>query len=340
MKRIALCFDGTWNKPADEKLPIDQQVETNVRRFFRAIAPNDGNGIKNLPWYDEGVGTHWYDKYAGGMLGVGLEENIREGYSFLAKNYDEGDEVYIVGFSRGAYTARSLVGMIRNVGLIKKSRASKALVMAAYLLYRTREDGPDSVAAQFFRRTNSREIKIKFVGVWDTVGALGIPLNVLSAANQEFYQFHDTRLSGIVEQAYQAVAVDEHRKHYDVCLWEPIEKPAQTIEQRWFVGAHSDVGGGYATRQLSDLPLKWMMEKAAGAGLAMANHAWPGTDDNNCLGPITDSYLQFMNGKYAQLNARFMRRVRQTQFGNEIIDASVDRRRNTLAEYQPKNQGL
>jgi uncharacterized protein (DUF2235 family) len=340
MKRITICFDGTWNKPADENLPDAQQVETNVRRFYEALAPQDANGIAQPKWYDQGVGTHWYDKFAGGTLGVGLEENIRQGYSFLAKNYDEGDEVYIVGFSRGAYTARSLVGMIRNIGLIKKSRVNAARVLMGYGIYRTRDDGPDSVVAKAFRAINAREIKIKFVGVWDTVGALGIPLNMLNAVNQQFYQFHDTRLSGIVEQAYQAVAVDEHRQHYDVCLWTPTEKPAQTIEQRWFPGAHSDVGGGYATRQLSDLALKWMLIKAAGAGLAISDHHWPGIDDDNCLGPITNSYAQFMGGKYAKLNGPFVRKVKQSQFGNEEVDEAVTQRRARLPEYQPQNIGL
>ncbi len=340
MKRITICFDGTWNKPADERLPESQQVETNVRRFYKALAKEDANGIMQPKWYDQGVGTQWYDKHAGGMLGAGIELNIYEGYTYLCKNYEEGDEVYIVGFSRGAYTARSLVGMIRNVGLIKKRLTNKATVLAAYMLYRTRDDGPDSIAAQFFRATNSREIKIKFVGVWDTVGALGVPLNQFNDLNQKFYQFHDTHLSGIVENAYHAVAVDEHRGHYDVCLWSPSKTATQTLEQRWFAGAHSDVGGGYATRKLSDLALKWMLIKAAGTGLAILDNHWPGIDDSNHLADQTDSYAQFMGGKYAKLHPRFVRKVRQTQFGNEIVDDSVTRRRSELPTYQPQNPGL
>ena len=340
MKRITICFDGTWNKPADEHKPDVEQVETNVSRFHKALAPQDANGITQPKWYDQGVGTHWYDKFAGGTLGAGLEHNIREGYTYLCKNYDEGDEVYIVGFSRGAYTARSLVGMIRNVGLIKKSRANKGMVLMAYGIYRTRDDGPDSVVARAFRAMNSREIKIKFIGVWDTVGALGIPVSLFNQLNQEFYQFHDTRLSGIVENAYQAVAVDEHRQHYDVCLWSPDSAPSQTIEQRWFAGAHSDVGGGYMTRQLSDLALKWMLLKAAGTGLAILDNRWPGIDDSNHLGVITDSYAQFMGGKYAKLNPPFVRSVRRTQFGNEQIDDTVNLRRQQQPAYQPQNSGL
>jgi uncharacterized protein (DUF2235 family) len=114
MKRIVICFDGTWNKPADENLPTEQQVETNVCRFFRSISDAAAHGAEQVKWYDEGVGTKWYDRFVGGAIGVALEKNILDGYEFLAQRYAEGDEVYVLGFSRGAYTARSLVGIIRN----------------------------------------------------------------------------------------------------------------------------------------------------------------------------------------------------------------------------------
>ena len=119
MKRIVICFDGTWNKPADEKLPEDKRVETNVSRFYESIAASDSAGVQQVKWYDEGVGTKWYDRFIGGTIGVGLDLNIIQGYEFLAKHYEAGDDIYILGFSRGAYTARSLVGMIRNCGLVR-----------------------------------------------------------------------------------------------------------------------------------------------------------------------------------------------------------------------------
>src|SRR5512145_521607 len=106
MKRIVLCFDGTWNKPADENLPVNKQVETNVRRFFESVEETGPGGVQQAKWYDEGVGSKWYTRYVGGAVGAGLEKNILEGYKFLAQVYDEHDEVYILGFSRGAYTAR------------------------------------------------------------------------------------------------------------------------------------------------------------------------------------------------------------------------------------------
>jgi len=336
MKRIVICFDGTWNKPADENLPEDQQVETNVRRFFESVRATGDDGIEQVPWYDEGVGAHWYDRFAGGAIGAGLDFNIVEGYKELAKNYEDGDEVYILGFSRGAYTARSLVGMIRNCGLIKKKHLDLQ-VAVAYWIYRTRDEGVDSLIAGIFRSRFSRTIKITFLGVWDTVGALGIPLEFLNDFNMKFYEFHDTKLSGIVENAYQAIAIDENRKTYDACLWDPPEEPAQTVEQRWFVGAHCDVGGGYPDRQLADIALRWMQDKANRLGLALTARD---VQENNCLGPYTDSYTGFLKGAYARINPKHFRSIGATQFGKEIIDESVHKRCEKDAAYAPQNAGF
>jgi uncharacterized protein (DUF2235 family) len=336
MKRIVICFDGTWSKPADEALPADQRVETNVCRFYESVPDRDTNGIEQVKWYDEGVGTKWYDRYIGGAIGAGLEINIIQGYEYLANHYEDGDEVYVLGFSRGAYTARSLVGMIRNCGLIYPKHLALRVAMA-YGIYRTRDDGTDSMTAKLFRQAFSRAIKIKFIGVWDTVGALGIPLDVLSDAKMKFYEFHDTKLSSLVENACQAIATDEHRRDYDVCLWNPDAAPAQVLEQRWFMGAHCDVGGGYKDRSLSDLTLRWMQDKAAALGLAVD----PVTvGAQNYLGEFTDSYVRFLSGVYAKKNARHYRAFGGTRFGNEIVDDSVTRRRKEDRDYEPQNNGL
>ncbi len=336
MKRIVICFDGTWNTPADENLPEDQQVETNVRRFYESVAGTGSDGIEQVKWYDQGVGTHEFDRLAGGGLGMGLDVNILQGYKFLAENYEDDDEIYVLGFSRGAYTARSLVGMLRNCGLIKKRHLDFRVGMA-YGMYRTRDDGPDSKAARLFRSMFSREISVKFVGVWDTVGALGVPLEFLNKFNMKLYEFHDTKLSGIVKSAYQAMAIDENRKDYDVCLWNPDEQPEQTIEQRWFVGAHCDVGGGYPDRRLSDIALRWMQDRASALGLALNP-----TDvaEKNYLGSPSDSYQGFMKGAYARINPRHYRSLGATRFGNEIIDDSVHKRRGEDAAYAPQNSGF
>lgn len=336
MKRIVLCFDGTWNKPADENLPPNQQVETNVRRFYESVMPVGPDGIKQVAWYDEGIGTNWYDRFAGGTFGAGIELNILEGYQFLVNGYEDGDELYVLGFSRGAYTARSLVGLLRNCGLVKKGLSALKIGMA-YGIYRTRDDGPDSTTAVLFRQAFAREIRVKFVGVWDTVGALGIPLDILQKLNMKFFEFHDTKLSQIVENAYHAVAVNENRVDYDVCLWNPTQSPTQSLEQRWFIGAHSNIGGGYADRQLSDIPLAWMMKKASAVGLGLNPFQ---VGEQNYQGPVVDSYSEFLNGRYAKLKPRHYRQLRATSFGNEVIDETVRQRLTNDQTYKPENPGL
>lgn len=336
MKRIVICFDGTWNKPADEALPVNDRIETNVCRFYESIKDKGQDGIQQIKWYDEGVGTKWYDRFIGGAIGSGLEINIIQGYEFLAQQYEAGDEVYVLGFSRGAYTARSFVGMIRNCGLIYPKHLALKVAMA-YGIYRTRGDSVDSFTAKTFRAAFCREITIKFIGVWDTVGALGIPLHILQDVNMKFYEFHDTKLSKIVENAYHAIAVDEHRLDYDVCLWNPDTPPQQKLEQRWFIGAHCDVGGGYKDRRLSDMTLRWIQDKASALGLAV-DLVLVGAQ--NYLGQYTDSYALFLDGLYARENPRHYRAIGTTKFGNEIVDESVQKRRKEDHSYEPQNNGL
>jgi uncharacterized protein (DUF2235 family) len=336
MKRIVICFDGTWNKPADEALPAVDRLETNVCRFYESIKDKGADGSAQIKWYDEGVGSKWYDRYLGGAIGAGLEINIIQGYEFLAQKYEEGDEVYVLGFSRGAYTARSLVGMIRNCGLIYPKHLSLRVAMA-YGIYRTRGDAVDSFTAKMFRAAFCREIKIKFIGVWDTVGALGIPLHVLQDVNMKFYEFHDTKLSNIVDNAYHALAVDEYRLDYRATLWDPDVAPTQNLEQRWFIGAHCDVGGGYTDRRLSDMTLRWMQDKASALGLALDPTP---VGAQNYLGVYTDSYAKFLDGLYARRNPRYYRPVLATKFGHEVVDDSVQRRRKEDHTYEPQNNGL
>ena len=139
------------------------------------------------------------------------------------------------------------------------------------------------------------------------------------------------------------MALDEHREDYNVCLWEPTEEPQQTLEQRWFIGAHADVGGGYADdqgyaeRRLSDITLSWMQDKAAAQGLGLAKVA---IADTNYLGPVHDSYADFLDGLYAREHRPYYRRALSTSFGKEILDASIELRRRTDKAYLPLNNGL
>jgi uncharacterized protein (DUF2235 family) len=277
MKRLVVCCDGTWNS-------ADQQREgvacpTNVVRLAYRVAKRAGP-VAQILYYDQGVGTgNAIDRLSGGALGRGLEDNIHDAYRFLVGNYEAGDELFVFGFSRGAFTARSLVGMIRKCGIL--TRGAVHHYHEALALYRG-ETRPDDGAATAFRAahsvTGTDPIPVRFIGVWDTVGALGIPLRGLRGLTRGKYQFHDTELSAIVAHACHALAIDEHRAPFEPTLWSYVPKPGQTVEQVWFCGAHSDVGGGYAPPCASDIPLAWMLDRARAAGLELdptAIHAYP-----------------------------------------------------------------
>jgi uncharacterized protein (DUF2235 family) len=359
-KRISLCFDGTWNTPSYrsdltigrsdasfEKVDPAAGVETNVCRLYRSIKSSTLPGRAQIKWYDPGVGTRWYDRVAGGAFGFGLGRNIREGYKFLSDTYDDGDEVFIFGFSRGAYTARSLVGMIRNCGLLPRGTLEEDtaddndLLLEAYRIYQSRGSDPESIPATYFRSNHqSRLIDIRFLGVWDTVGALGIPIESFEDFNRQQFEFHDTELSSIVKNAFHAIAVDEHREAYAPTLWAPKQKPEQVVEQRWFIGAHGDVGGGYADRRLSDVTLNWMQRKAQGLGLQLDPAGVPDVNEHNLTGPITDSFGNFLGGLFGFFSQRHYRPIGSCEFGNETIDTGVVARMMMDATYQPRNPGL
>jgi uncharacterized protein (DUF2235 family) len=266
MKRLVLCCDGTWNSADQEHDHVP--CPTNVVKIGFRIAKRDGD-IPQIIYYDQGVGTgNLLDRCTGGAFGEGLEDNIHDAYRFLVANYEPGDELFFFGFSRGAFTSRSIAGMIRKCGIVGREHVEN--YRDAIALYRNAEH-PDDGGPKKFRSDYSvcggEAIRIKFIGVWDTVGALGIPLRGLRGLTREKYQFHDTELSGTVQYAFHALAVDEHRAPFQPTLWLHKPKPGQTVEQVWFCGAHSDVGGGYTEVGLSDIALDWMMGKARGASL-------------------------------------------------------------------------
>src|SRR5215468_11067155 len=187
-KRLVVCCDGTWND-ADSA-----ENFTNVVRIARAIQPYDdrtGEQIPQIVYYHSGVGTgDLVERFAGGGLGLGLSRNVRDAYAFLANNYCDGDEVFLFGFSRGAYTARSIGGLVGYAGLLHKADMDRfALLWEGYRL-RGKQDQADP-RPQFADR--HFPVRIKCIGVWDTVGSLGIPGNI-DKAFADFYEFHDTSL--------------------------------------------------------------------------------------------------------------------------------------------------
>jgi uncharacterized protein (DUF2235 family) len=268
VKRLVLCLDGTWNR-ADQQ-ENHEPCPTNVLQVAIRSAKRDGDVVQVI-YYDQGVGTgNVLDRFSGGAFGDGLEDNIHDAYRFLLANYEAGDQIFLFGFSRGAFTARSVAGMVRKCGILR--RGAMAQYRNALAMYRG-DQRPADAGPTEFRTTHSicgaETIPIHFLGVWDTVGALGIPLRGLRWITRRRHQFHDVELSSAVRRAYHALAIDEHRAPFKPTLWSEQPKEGQVVEQTWFCGAHSDVGGGYAARGLSDIALEWMLGKAREAGLAL-----------------------------------------------------------------------
>jgi uncharacterized protein (DUF2235 family) len=345
-RRLVLLFDGTWNKP---------ESNTNVERLRRLIAARDNGGVEQLVNYIPGVGVaSGLPHLLGGAFGYGLSGNVLDGYQWLCETWQPGDDLYLFGFSRGAYTARSLGGLIRKCGLLKRAAdgsVAKSDISSAYDFYRDVTIKPDDPAAVTFRMQHSIEIAIYFIGVWDTVGSLGIPDTASwFPFARSSYQFHDTELSKIVKYAYHALALDEHRADFAPTVWTrnpDTVKPGETmtskkleqieIEQRWFIGSHSDVGGGNdrdgAGRKpdpLPDLPLAWLQRKAIDTGLACSDILLPSADADT--GVPRNSYAEFMDGIYKNFKPPFDR-----SFGtgvNETVDDSVWQRWRADATYR------
>ena len=284
MKRLVVCFDGTWND-AD-----NQAADTNVARIARSIhASQETDGVLQCVLYVRGVGTSGLDTevIVEGATGLGLDDNIRSGYMFLAQNYLPGDEIFLFGFSRGAFTARSITGLLCACGLLKRQQLGH--LGRAWTYYRTPKPHSPADFNSWAKTDSHADVRVKFLGVWDTVGALGIPGALFSMANHDHYGFHDTGPSPVIEHGCHALAVDEHRSDFVPTLWTGAPVPGTTIEQVWFAGAHADVGGGYATRSLADIPLVWMAQKAETDGLALDWNCLPDKGKLQPLGPRHDS---------------------------------------------------
>lgn len=252
MKRIIVFCDGTWNKP-DEADPQGKSCPTNVAKLFRATCQHDSEGVHQIAHYIRGVGTHRDDKLRGGAFGLGISNNIKDGYQFICSNYEPGDNIFLFGFSRGAYTARSLAGLIHNLGILRREHFDQ--IDKAYKKYRDKSDawhpkGTESIAFRNAYTHGDQCKKIKFLGVWDTVGALGAPYGLLLGwLIDKVYKcrFHDVQLSDSIESAYHALARHEKRWPFRPSLWtlSTGHDPAN-FDQVWFDGVHCDVGGGYA----------------------------------------------------------------------------------------------
>jgi len=299
MKRIVICCDGTWQRLYNKSL-------TNVALTARAVAPRDARGRSQIVYYSAGVGASldglsiWQ-----GMTGADLDDHLLDAYLFLNLNYEPGDEIYLFGFSRGAYTVRSLAGLLRKCGILRRAHVDKA--RAALDLYRHRETTADTFLASRFRAAHAIawprlnrdgatidtppvDLRIRFLGVWDTVGALGIPRVLpLSLGLNDQYLFHDTALSRAVQSARHAVAIDERRAAFAPTLWTNLgafNTPGAPprVSQMWFPGDHGGVGGGDDARGLSNCALLWVLEGAEQVGLALARE--PGSVISGAMAEI------------------------------------------------------
>lgn len=346
IRKLALLFDGTWSKP---------ESNTNVEQLRKLIANSGTDGVPQLVNYIPGVGVApGLSHLLGGAFGYGLADNVLDGYRWLCETWQPGDALYLFGFSRGAYTARSLAGLIRKCGVLKRAAnesVDTSSIADAYDFYRNTKVKPDDLAAVAYRAAHSVEIDIQFIGVWDTVGSLGIPdtASWFPFARAR-YQFHDTELSKIVKYAYQALALDEHRAAFEPTVWTrnpytllpgevaTAKKVEQIeIEQRWFIGSHADVGGGNdhdgagrTPDPLPELALAWLQRKAIAAGLACSKVFVPASDAD--AGVPRNSYAEFMDGIYHHLTASFNRRLGTGV--NETIDESVLKRWHADAGYR------
>ena len=300
-KNIVFCADGTWNGPGEPDIDPKDVEWSNVFKLFlnldgvdtpettRYANEQERTGPGQVAKYIHGIGdsnnklVHWLS----GGTGAGLIARLVRGYTFISRNYEPGDDIFLIGFSRGAYTARALAGMIGQMGLLDASEMDLTDKDAAYRAgskvwydYRKQAlsgarlahleeialDLPHFVSFQPAPIPLIENVPIHTVAVWDTVGALGIPQVVGPAV--DVFAFADRTLGASVAHGRHAVSIDEQRRDFAPTLWEPDARIVQVL----FPGAHSDVGGGYVTAEcgLSDGSLRWMIGELAALGVKFA----------------------------------------------------------------------
>ncbi|EIE49092.1 DUF2235 domain-containing protein [Salipiger aestuarii] len=332
MARLVICCDGTWNSPEQEVNGLPSP--TNVVRLKASLVRAGPDGLAQTAYYRFGVGTSGglLRRLREGGLGIGLGEDIKSAYHWLATTWKPGDALFLFGFSRGAYAVRSLAGMIARCGLldlgaVTGESARWDRVDAAYAAYRRLPAGTvwDTPLPR------ALDVPIRFMGVWDTVGALGIPqdfgINVLRRVSR--YRFHDTHLGKSVQTARHALAIDERRQSFSPTLWQGHDA-GRDIRQVWFPGVHADIGGGYRERGLGDISLRWMIDEAAACGL---------TFDARALSQIAPDARgvrhRSARGIFAVLGRRRPRAVPRLDLPSDAVHPCVQARRQSPPLDQP-----
>lgn len=318
-RNIVVLSDGTGQEGGKGE-------NTNVYKLFNMIEDRTRNQIA---FYDPGLGTRGA-KLMGMASGFGVSKNIKDCYSFIFEHYEAGDRIYLLGFSRGAATVRSLSSFIHYFGVLPKSRPD--LVDQAWSIYQiSNDERRKKKAKQFIDRHHTMWARVNFLGCYDTVAALGVPFKKVSVILDQIpffkHKFHNFTLSKSVENAYQALAIDDERKTFHPVLWNTKTADYQSIRQVWFCGAHTDVGGGYKEDGLSDIPLVWLTGKAVEHGLRIypAHQVEISEDPGDTLHNPMDSFWTRL----------YRRKRREWPSGREdkpIIHQSVLERHRMLKE--------
>ena len=328
-KRIVICADGTWNRPEKN---LKKDYPTNVLRLARSIKPVSTQNIPQHVFYDWGVGSY-YDPVIGGATGKGLNKNVMDDYRYIVQNYAPGDELFFFGFSRGAYTVRSLCGLINNCGILKRPNAQ--LIQSAFNHYKNPKNDfkpKEQKSVEFREKYSHTELEVAFIGVWDTVGALGIPFSFMGLLDKKD-EFYDNRMGPNIKVARHALAIDELRSDFEPTVWEP--RRNLDLIQVWFAGVHSDIGGSYPPDKntgalASDITLDWMMREAEAANLSFEPHL------RNSLNPRPDATLHKSRRHFYRSKRRFYRLINHCK-GDILIHNSVKERWDSNTKYRPKN---
>ena len=333
LKRLVLCADGTWNIRDQIDKKTGRRHPTNVTKVARAVRPGSSDGTAQVVYYHDGVGTAGgLDKYTGGAFGDGIEDNVRELYRFIVYNYVPGDEIYLFGFSRGAFTVRTLCGFMHKVGLIEKD--DDYYIPEIYGCYEDNiaEGSAEWVKAFHNVKGTRPSPPIKFVGVWDTVGALGAPGLLGQLLHKGKYKYHNVDLNPEIEHAYHALAIDEQRKPFAPNVWSRPAGWTGVLEQAWFAGVHSNVGGGYSPDGLANEALHWIVEKAEKLGLefdsAYLSHFYP------CFNSVLNDSMSTM---YKMMGRHVRPIAARTADGESLHQSAVDRMNHAPSSYSSAN---
>jgi uncharacterized protein (DUF2235 family) len=312
MKRIVILIDGTWDKEGTKADTNVAKLDPNNRSVSKAlIKRNAADGTIQDVFYHDGVGVHGelVRRWFGALVGAGLKQIIQECYGVIAEKFESGDELYILGFSRGAYAARALAGMIGASGIQRQPAAEGFEIAWSHYrvkpAVRTGTQSPTSADRKAIGEYSSlsasnafhQDRRIRCVGVWDTVGSYGIPAGFGFASLARYVPllllgFHDTSFGDHIDVGLHAVAIDERRREFVPTFWTiPKGKsPRGRVEQTWFSGVHENVGGGYPDSGLSDTALIWMIARMeALTGLEFDWQATRASTKPNIDGEVYDS---------------------------------------------------